>query len=102
MLHEPGWRAVAVCRDGAGHFWNRINVACHSFEQLNNARLAFTFKHAIDGPFAMFQNRLRDEGSAVATNADEGTGQNNFRGDGQIDNLGHVGKVVTRKSDKVR
>ena len=77
MLHEPWWRAVASCRDGTGH-WNGINVACHSFEELNNARLAFTFKHAVDGTFAMFQNRLGDEGSAVAANADEGTRQNNF------------------------
>src|SRR5439155_19869438 len=102
MLHEPWCRAGAVCRNGAWHFGNSINVVCHSFEKLNNVRLAFTFKHTVDGTLAMCQNGLRDEGSAVATNANERTRQHNFRRDGQIDNLGNISKVVTRKSDKVR
>jgi hypothetical protein len=37
-----------------------VNVVCHSFEKHNDVRLAFTFKHTVDGTLAMFQNGLRD------------------------------------------
>jgi len=79
-----------------------FNIACHSFEELNDVCLALTFKHAVDGTIAVFQNGLRDERSAVATNANKRAGQNYFRRGCQINDLGHISKVVTRKRDKVR
>ena len=59
VLDEPRARALAVRRDGAGHFGDRAAVAGHGFKELDDACLAFALEHAVDRALAMFQNGRR-------------------------------------------
>jgi hypothetical protein len=102
VLDEARPGALALGGDGAGHFGDCVTVARDGFKQPDDAGLALALEHAIDGAFAMFQNGLRGEGSAVAADADEGAWQSKLRSFRQIDDLGHIGEVVAGKGDEIR
>ena len=72
MLHEGGWWPVVLRSDRSGDFGNSAAVALERFEQLDDGRLAFSFKDAVDRPRAMLQNSTGGEGGAVAADTDEG------------------------------
>ncbi len=101
-LDKAGPRTLAIGGDGAGHLGDGAAIARDGFKQLDDGRLAFAFEHAIDGAFAVFHNGVRGEGGAVAADADESARQSELGGLCQVDDLGHIGKIVAGKGDEIR
>ena len=102
VLDEARPRTLAVRGDRPGHLGDCAAVARDGIEQLDDARLALALEHAIDGALAVLQDGIRDEGGAVAADADEGARQRKPGRLRQIDDLGHVGEVVAGKGDEIR
>ncbi len=71
-------------------------------EEVQDRRLTLPFEDAVDGAGPMPEKLRRNKGGAVAADKDETRRQFYFREFGQIDNLRHVGQIITGEGDDVR
>ena len=63
---------------------------------------ALAADHAVDGPVAVLEQLVGDEGSAVPADHEEAVGEESLRLLGEIDDLRRVGEVVHGEADGLR